>query len=121
MVGSVILFRKGTAREEMEDVPFSNIRFSPSHRHRVTSSSVTTRRTSSSSASLPSFTHVGSGHPTRPTSPSAMQSFQKSSRHPRQKTWLHDSRMQRAPLTEVRHTEHAYDIWENRVVAWLAS
>ena len=42
----------------------------------IPSSSATTRATSSSCASLPSFTHPGSAHPTLPTSPSAIHSLQ---------------------------------------------
>ncbi len=66
-------------------IPLSILRFSLSHFHRCNSASFTTRATSSSLASLPCFTHSGSGQPTLPTSPSSMHSFQKSSRQDRQK------------------------------------
>lgn len=59
--------------------------FCLNHFHRLTSSAVTTRAISSSFASLPCLTQAGSGHPTLPTSPSSINSFQKSSKQLRQK------------------------------------
>lgn len=95
-------------------LPFSISRFCLNHRHRRTSSSDTTLLTSSSPASRPSLTHCGSGHPTCATSPSAMNSRHPSSRHGRQKTCAQDSAMQRAPLTEERHTRQLYAVWLKR-------
>lgn len=85
-----------------------------SHFHRRTSSSVTTLRTSSSVASRCSLTHAGSGQPTRTTSPSRMQSPQKSSKHDLQKTCEQESITQRTPLIDVRHTWHSYELAEKR-------
>ena len=95
-------------------LPLSVNRFCRSHFHRRTSSSVTTRLTSSSDASLPSFTQAESGQPTRPTSPSVIHSFQKSSKQGRQNTWEHDSSTHRAPLIDVRQISQLYDVCENR-------
>ena len=100
-----------------ETLPFSESRFIRNHFHLKTSSSVTTRRNSSSVASRCSFTHPGSGQPTRPTSPSLMHNFQKSSRQERQKTCEQESMMQRAPLMEVRHTSQLKAVCENRAAS----
>lgn len=115
IVGSTIIISNGSAHSEKQRrSPLSVSLFCRSHFHRRTSSSVTTLRTSSSVASLPSLTHAASGQPTRPTSPSVIQSFQKSSRHGRQKTCEHDNETQRAPLIDVRHISQLYDVCEKR-------
>ena len=93
--------------------PPSRFLFSRSHRQRCRSPSETTHATSSSWASRPTLTQSGSAQPTRPTSPSSIHNFQKSSRHDRQKTWVHDSRKHFDPFRLVKHIEHRYEFFAN--------
>ena len=88
-------------------IPFSSSFFSFSHFHLVTSSGLITLLTSSSGAFTPCFTHSGSGQPIRSTSPSDMQSPQKSTRQALQNTCPHANEMHLAPLIELKHTPHA--------------
>ena len=88
-------------------IPFSSSFFSFSHFHLVTSSELITLATSSSGAFTPCFTHSGSGQPTRSTSPSDMQSPQKSTRQALQNTCPHTNEMHLAPLIELKHTPQA--------------
>lgn len=111
-LGNIISTRRHINVERHE--PRSVNLFCRNHFHLLTPSSVITLRTSSSVASLPSLTQAGSGQPTRPTSPSVIHRFQKSSKQGRQNTWEHDSETHLAPLTDVRHISQLYDVCENR-------
>lgn len=82
----------------------------------MTSLSVTTLRTSSSEATIDSLTHAGSAQPTFSTDPSEIQKLQYSCKQVRQKTCEHESWIQRAPLTDVRHNEQGCEFWENSLL-----